>query len=218
VDEAVTQGLQRALTYAPVYAEEFLSDRREQWDRLDEEAVEDFELFRIYRELGCGIRSIRATAIACDLSHRTVQRVATRNSWLARVGAYDAECHHQAVVTLEGSQLAMRQRHASLAQKMLAKGEAAMDLLDPRFMHPRDLGVIVDVAAKLERLSRGVTDTKRVEITGKDGGPIQVAQELSSQDRRALLEAAAAELNKRIKQTEIDNVIEGEIVEDEDDE
>lgn len=213
----MAQGLQRSLTYAPVHAEEFLSDKRAQWDRLDEEAVEDFELFRIYRELGPGTRSIRATAVASELGHRTVQRVSTRNSWLARVEAYDAECHRQAVVTLEGSQLAMRQRHASLAQKMLAKGEQAFDLLDPRFMHPRDLGVIIDVAAKLERLSRGVTDTKRVEVTGKDGGPIQMATELSSQDRRALLEAAAAELNKRVKLTELENVIEGEVVEDEDD-
>lgn len=217
MDEPVTQGLERTLTYGPVHAEEFLSDKRAIWDRLDDEAFEDFEFFRVYREQGCGVRSIRATALEVGFSHRTVQRVSTRNSWLARVEEYDLECQRRAVVTLEGSQLAMRQRHANLAEKMLAKGEAAFDLLDPRFMHPRDLGVIIDVAAKLERLSRGVTETKRVEITGKDGGAIQVANELSAQDRRALLEAASVELSKRLKQTELDNVIEGEVIDDDGD-
>jgi F0F1-type ATP synthase delta subunit len=68
----------------------------------------------------------------------------------------------------------------------------------------------------LERLSRGATDTKRIELTGKDGGPITVAQELTADQRRELLGAAAAELNKRIKQQAIEeSIIDGEVVEDE---
>lgn len=213
----MSQGLERVLTYAPVHAEEFLGDKRATWDRLDEEAVEDFEFFRIYRELGCGVRSIRATAAVVGFSHRTVQRVATRNSWIARVEAYDLECQRQAVVSLEGGQLEMRQRHASMAKMILEKAQQAAELADPRFIHPRDIPVWLDTAAKLERLSRGVTETKRVEVTGKDGGAIQVASELTSQDRRALLSAAAAELNKRLKASELENIIEGEIVSEEDD-
>lgn len=213
----MAQGLERVLTHRPVQAEEFLGDRRQSWDRLDDEAIEDFEMFACYREMGKGTRSIKAVAVEFDFSPRTVQRVASRNSWLARVDPYDAECHRLALVSLEGDTIAMRQRHARIAASLLEKAEQAASLADPRFMHPRDIPIWLDVAAKLERLSRGVTDTKRVEVTGKDGGPIQMATELSSQDRRALLEAAAAELNKRVKQTELENVIEGEIVEDEDD-
>lgn len=212
----MSQGLERVLTYAPVHAEEFLGDKRATWDRLDEEAVEDFEFFRIYRELGCGVRSIRATAAVVGFSHRTVQRVSTRNSWLARVEAYDLECQRQATVSLDREAPAMRRRHADMGKKMVDLAEAVIENLDPRFVHARDLPVILDVGAKLQRLSVLGSEAKRVEITGKDGGPIQMAAELSPQDRRAMLEAYAAELNKRVKQTEIDNVIDAELVEDDD--
>lgn len=213
----MSQGLERVLTYAPVHAEEFLGDRRQSWDRLDDEALEDFEMFACYREMGKGTRSIKAVAVEFDFSPRTIQRVASRNSWLARVEPYDDECHRLALVSLEGDTIAMRQRHARMAAVLLDKAEQAANLADPRFMHPRDIPVWLDVAAKLERLSRGVTETKRVEVTGKDGGAIQVANELTSQDRRALLSAAAAELNKRLKASELENIIEGEVIDDDGD-
>lgn len=211
----MSQGLERVLTYRSVEAEEFLGDRRQPWDRLDDEALEDFEMFACYREMGKGTRSIKAVAVEFDFSPRTVQRVASRNSWLARVEPYDDECHRLALVSLEGDTIAMRQRHARMAAVLLDKAEQAANLADPRFMHPRDIPVWLDVAAKLERLSRGVTDTRKVEITGANGGPIEVAQTLTSAERRELLNSAAAELNKRLKQSALEeSIVDAEIIED----
>ena len=200
----------------PVTPDEYLSDKRQCWDRLDDEPIEDFAAFRAYREMGKA-RSIAKLADAADIPRSALQRLSARNSWVARVEQYDAECHRLALASLEDGQLPMRERHAEMAAKLMAKVDKAVELVDPRFIHPRDIPIWMDVSAKLERISRGATDTKRIEITGKDGEPIKVATEMTSEDRKALLDQMAAELEKRQKAVladAIDNIIEGEIVED----
>jgi hypothetical protein len=173
-------------------------------------------VFEAYRKLGPG-RSQKTVCLMLHLPLSSTAIIAKRNSWLARAESWDAEVKRLALAGLEDSQVEMRDRHANLSAKLLEKAETAITMADPRFIHPRDIPIWIDVAAKLERLSRGVTDTKRVELTGKDGGPITVAQELTPGQRRELLAAAHAELGKRVQQTALEEgILEGEIVEDDD--
>ena len=55
---------------------------------------------------------------------------------------------------------------------MIEKAEAAVENIDPEKLNPGSLSKIVDVAAKLERISRG--DVGEV-IEERDGGKVEQA-------------------------------------------
>lgn len=185
-----------------VSPEEFWGDLRLPFDRLDDEPKDHFMLFAGYRDLGSK-RSMTKLAEMTGLSRSRLQPIAARNSWGARAEAYDIEIARIALSALEGDQTSMRVRHAEIARILMDKAASAAELVDPAFLSPRDVAPWLDVASKLERASKGLLDTKRIEVTGKGGDPIKVVSEMSSEDRQQLMLEARAELNRRLGQASI---------------
>ncbi len=201
----------------PVIPEEYVFDFKGSWDRLDDESKDQYMLFAAYRDMG-NRRSIRAIVDITGLSRSRIQPMAVRHSWSDRADQYDVEVARIALKALEGddSQSEMRNRHAGIARVLVEKAGAAAAMMDPAFLAPRDLPVWLDVAAKLERASKGLLDTKRLEVTGKGGDPIKIVNEMSADERRELMREARAELDRRLGKPEIEAIIEdAEIVEDE---
>lgn len=193
-----------------VTPDEYEGDVRQAWDRLDNEARDHHEWFMAYVEQGPG-RSFRALAENTGLSRSRIQPVAGRNSWVARAAAWDAEHQRLAQAALETPIIDMHKRYAAIAEKASGLVLAALEMQDPAFMNMRDAGPLLDAAFRIERASRGITDTKRIEVTGKGGGAIEVVQAMDAETRKAFLAAGLAELAGR-HQAALENVVDAEIV------
>lgn len=198
----------------PVAPEEFFGDVRASYDRLDGEGPTEHAFFRGYLDLGPK-RSLAQLSGRLVVDRARLQALATKNSWIARAADFDAEVTRKALAELEGEGTAMRARHATAARAVFEKAVQAAELARPEFMAPRDIPVWLDVAAKLERASRGIGEgAKRVEITGAGGGPIEIAQSLAADDRRALMAAINEQIASRLAVGELTDVVDGEIVEE----
>lgn len=140
------------------------------WERQENETPRAYEAFCVYRDLGPG-RSITKTSQALHKNRTTIGEWSTKNDWVKRATAWDDENDRLARELAQKEQAEaikkMRKRHAALAMKMLEKAEAAIDSIIDEDIKPTDIPRMVDVAAKLERISLG--DVGDV-IEERDGG------------------------------------------------
>jgi hypothetical protein len=90
------------------------------------------------------------------------------------VAVWDDEQDRIAREALSRGVVAMRKRHADIAMAMEAKALRALQKIPPEDMSPRDISTMVDVASKIERLSRGEVTEKTENKTEIDGGQIHV--------------------------------------------
>lgn len=144
------------------------------WERQPDETAKQFEAFRIYRDLG-DERTTKAVSLELGKSLALIQRWSSANKWVERCGAWDME--QDRILRLEQLKdiKKMRRRHADLASAVLEKAAAALEIMEPEEIRPSDLSRMLDIASKLERVSRG--DVGDV-IEQRDGGdaiePVQI--------------------------------------------
>ncbi len=126
----------------------------EPWERQPDETAKQFEAFAIYRDLGIE-RSLSKVGGLLGKSKTLMDRWSTANSWVERAAAWDREQDR----ILRQQQLddikKMRKRHADLATAMLAKTARAMQKIPVEEIKAGDIGKWLEVASKLERISRG---------------------------------------------------------------
>lgn len=165
----------------------------EPWEMQEEETAKAFEAFCAYRDLGPN-RSMRETAEKVGKSQKLMEGWSSTHKWRDRAAAWDAEQDRIARQAQLKEIIKMRERHAKLASDMLVKAARALDHLPDDEIKAGDVSRMVDVASKLERLSRG--DVGDV-IEERDGGealnPVQIYipdnQRSKSQDSFDDLEA-----------------------------
>jgi hypothetical protein len=185
------------------------------WERLPGESTEEYAAFNQFILLGPS-RTLKEAARKVGISVTTVRALNAKYSWQDRATAHDDTVERRARQKLEGGRLAMRERHAALAEVLARKGLERLLMLDPMEMTAKDTAYIIDLASKLERTARGEEPTK-VEVTGAGGGPIEIASNMSSDERAAIMARVAAELAARAaNQPQLEAVYEADIVEDED--
>lgn len=136
------------------------------WERQQGEGTKAYEAFNTYLLMGED-RTYSKVANELKKSTTIIGRWGSQYRWRERVAAYDA---HQMELTRKDQAKAirrMRERHAILATSMLTKVTKKMAKMSEDELTPQDMKAWVDVATKLERLSRG--DTSEV-IEERDGG------------------------------------------------
>ena len=136
------------------------------WDRQPGEGPQAFRAFAAYRDSGANgaKRSLQKTAESLTKSNGEPYSVGTLKdwsrkwSWQARVDAWDDEQDRE-------------------IQRELVKGIAQLALrrIPVDEMTPTDVARLVDVAAKLERISRGEV-TERTEGTQTIAGEVSLHQ------------------------------------------
>lgn len=140
------------------------------WERQPDENPKPFEAFCYYRDMGTG-RSIRAVAAKLDKSETLIGRWSSKHNWVERVAAWDDEQERieREIAQKEQAQeiRKMRKKHADLASAMLIKATKALARIPDDEIKAGDLTRMVDVASKLERISRG--DVGEV-VEERDGG------------------------------------------------
>ncbi len=145
-------------------------DDRAPWERLKNESSKAYEAFCVYRDQGIN-RSITNTSQELNKNRTTIGEWSSKFEWVKRAAAWDDEQDRIAREIAQKEQAEeikkMRKRHAALAKKMLDTAEEALDAFELDDFKPADVGRLVDIASKLERISLG--DAGEV-VEERDGG------------------------------------------------
>lgn len=141
-----------------------------QWERQPEESTKAFEAFCIYRDLGTD-RSLSKVAEKLEKSETLMGRWSSKYEWVKRAAAWDDEKERIEREIAQREQAKeirnMRKRHAGIATAMLVKAATALQRIPDDEIKASDISRMVDVASKLERISRG--DVGEV-VEERDGG------------------------------------------------
>jgi len=165
-------------------SEQGMSDQeKHEWDRLTGESSKAYAHFCLYRDMGQG-RSLRKLAADAKTTSklRQLQHWSSRWKWVERCEKYDDFLEHQDRLRRERERREMNERQAKigvLGQNLAVKG--VEKLLAEVQSGEKNLGAaelarLLDVSAKLERLSRG-QPTDSHEISGPGGGPVRLGLE-----------------------------------------
>lgn len=198
---------------------EWFGDRRESYDRMDDESREDFLIFEIYRGLGVK-RSIKAAAQKAEVSVNSCAELSRRYSWPSRALCFDDAIDRQARRELAAEIISERKVTAALVRAAREKVIARVMSIDPDELSARDVITWAEVLSKLSRQAHGDVEAHKVEITGKDGGPIEVAAEMPAEERNEILRRIESALAARARaalpapEPESPDILEAEIVED----
>lgn len=164
------------------------------WEPQDGETTEAFRAFAVYRDLPISERSIaraveklREKGIRANKRHS--ETWSSRWRWVARAEAWDAEQDRVFRVEMLAERRRMARQHVRIAGAMIAKGVQRLQSLQPDALDVKETIAMLDKGASIERAVLGevAPEPSRHEITGRDGGPI----EIDGDDQLGLL----AELN-----------------------
>lgn len=138
----------------------------ELWERQEKETTKQFEAFQLYRDMGID-RSIRAVGRQLGKSMALMSRWSSANNWVERCAAWDREQDRLNIIQQQKDIAKMRKNHANIASAMLVTAAKALQQMKPEDIKPQDVSRMVEVASKLERISRG--DIGEV-VEQRDGG------------------------------------------------
>jgi len=150
------------------------------WDRLTGESSKAYAHFCLYRDMGL-TRSIRQMprVSGCTSVVRQLNRWSSRWRWVERCQSYDDHLQLQDRLRKEKERKDMLTRQwkiAVLGQNLVVKGIEKL-LADveqgKRDLSASDASRLLDVAVKIERLSRG-EPTEIAELGGSDEHPVRV--------------------------------------------
>ena len=161
-----------------------MSDQeKHDWDRQPGESSKAYAHFCLYRDMGL-TRSIRQMpkVSGCTSVVRQLNRWSSRWRWVERCESYDDHLQLQDRLRKEKERKDMLTRHGKIAvlgQNLVVKGIEKL-LADveqgKRDLSASDASRLLDVAVKIERLSRG-EPTEISELGGSDNHPIKVSVE-----------------------------------------
>lgn len=148
------------------------------WERQEGESTKAYEAFCTYRDMGRE-RSLSKVAAKLQKSETLMGRWSGAHEWVDRAAKWDDEQERIERETAQREQVEaikkMRKRHAKLAENMLEKAASALAQIPEEEIRPADISRMVDIASKLERISRG--DVGEV-VEERDGGqamsPVQI--------------------------------------------
>jgi hypothetical protein len=165
------------------------------WERLPGESKEAFEGFVLYRDMGAE-RSLAKVAKQLGKSNTLIERWSARDHWVMRADTWVVEADRVHRAFLLEHRRDVDRRLLRIAGAMQAKLVEALQALDVHALSPRDLGHWLDVTSKVQRQALGLGD--KVELSGPDGGPIELAG-LSPEEAAARLAEISAEIRRRLE-------------------
>ena len=130
------------------------------WEKQPKESSKAYFSFCNYRDLGPE-RSVEKTArkqgkkIPKDGGNRTLEAWCTKFNWVSRAAAYDDYIERRKREENEKMIIEMSERHAKLAVAFQQRLAQRLSSLEPSEITPGDMARWLDIATKIERLSRG---------------------------------------------------------------
>jgi hypothetical protein len=156
------------------------------FEQQPKESAKAFAAFSLYLSLGPE-RSLASVGQKLGKSVGLVERWSRKFDWSTRVQTYAqnlATVEREAQEALARGKAAewlkrqteVREREWKMHERCIAAAERALNAFTERekvYANLGDIARILEVASKLGRLATGMA-TDRTEVTGEDGGPIQV--------------------------------------------
>jgi len=147
------------------------------WDRQPEESEKLFARFNNYLDQPPGKRTFTAVAEKHGLEPSTVAEAADRYRWRERAAHYDAH-------RMRERRAVIAQQEIMLAEQQMVLAGEATEVLRHSIQSIQESGAVLDPkdvpqwARMVETFRRIALDNpdQVVEITGTDGGPIQVEE------------------------------------------
>lgn len=139
----------------------------EVWERQPGETSRAYSYFVKYRDLGPerSMDKLRKY-LGVKVSQTRLEQLSVKHNWVERARAYDDYIERRKREEKEKAILEMAERHARIAVAFQQKIVERLRELDPDQLSPSDLAKWLDVATKLERLSRGEpTEIGKQEVT-----------------------------------------------------
>lgn len=152
-----------------------MSDDLQPWERQPAEGARAFAAFCVYRDLGPMERSTRLAAEKVGRSKSQIAHLSMKFRWPRRVAAYDKWCDQVRLAKQRKALEEMGERHAGIAMLVQTKALEKFQSMGGRDLSPQTAITMFDVGVRVERLARGMA-TQSTEITGKDGGPIEIGE------------------------------------------
>lgn len=185
-----------------------LSDiERQAWDRQLHESSKSYYHFTLYRDMGIE-RSLRklASDAKCTSKLRQLMRWSSRYNWWDRAAEYDGYLDRLGRFEQEKSRRKMLDRHANIA----ILGQSAVvttlertvkDLSDDpqKKLNLQDAARLLDIAVKVERLSRG-EPSEITELGTAPGRPIQVTAEQRAREAIEVVLGLSGGLVERVEE------------------
>lgn len=144
------------------------------WDRRENETTKAYEAFCIYRDMGRE-RSLAKVSEKQQKSGSLIGRWSREHGWVDRAAQWDDEQERIEREIAQKEQVKaikdMRKRHADVAHAMILKAAKALARIPEDEIKPQDISRMVDVAAKLERISRGDVGEVVEERHGESAAP-----------------------------------------------
>lgn len=144
------------------------------WDRRQNETTKAYEAFCIYRDMGRE-RSLAKVSEKQQKSGSLIGRWSREHGWVDRAAQWDDEQERIEREIAQKEQVKairdMRKRHADVAHAMILKAAKALTRIPEDEIKPQDISRMVDVAAKLERISRGDVGEVVEERHGENAAP-----------------------------------------------
>lgn len=123
------------------------------WERQEDDTPKAWEAFVVYRDMEK--RSLAKVADELGKSVKLIERWSAKYNWQSRIDAWEVEKDRLLRIELTKDIGAMRKRHADIASAMLVKASRALLKIPDDEIKATDISRMVDVASKLERISRG---------------------------------------------------------------
>lgn len=129
------------------------------WERQQGETTKAYAAFCVYRDLGPD-RSLEKVRKEYEkngkkISVKFLGRWSAKYNWVERARAYDDYLDYKKREEQEKAIRDMAERHAKVAMLFQQKVLERLQGINPSELSPADLARWLDVATKLERLSRG---------------------------------------------------------------
>ena len=155
------------------------------FEQLPKESTKAFAAFSVYLNLGPE-RSLRVVGEKLGKSEGLIERWSSKFDWSSRVQAQEA---HLAAVEREATEVMTRTKAAQwltkredhrdeeweLRSELIVAGRAVLEKFKDGTKGATlgDVARAFELASRLGRLASGMA-TDRTEITGEDGGPLQI--------------------------------------------
>jgi hypothetical protein len=165
------------------------------WERLDGESPQAFEAFAAYRDMGAD-RSLSKVARHLGKSKSLLDRWSVQHHWVNRSDAWDIEADRLHRGYLIAHRRDVDRRLLGIAGAMQAKMVEALRQLDASTLTARDMAAWLTATTAAQRAALGLGE--KIEVTGADGGPIELSG-LSPAEAASRLAEIAAEIRRRLE-------------------
>lgn len=172
------------------------------WEQRERESAPAFAAFETYRVMPAHERSLRRVVDAVGKDRRMIERWSVSYDWVLRCNAWDRHLADVENAELEAARRKAVREKVRLASRVIDVSHAGLSAVvraltpyvrgeaDEDLSPGQAVGLLRAIAAAGAAADRMLGEPQRVELSGPEGGPVEVSSApMSDEDRIAVFAA-----------------------------